>query len=166
MNLRLIECPPFTSPTPSYKPGDCWYAREGDAWRCKTCDCVWRKNPDETWSLYDGDETPGECCDNVPMDLERVYWWWSNHYRTVKPPSSPHADIAPEYADRRPMIVVLPTGVTHCLHSPFYRDGKKGNSGWKVEGILPNVTVHPSINYGTADSEFHWHGHIKNGVMA
>lgn len=165
MRLRLIECPPFTSPEPSYKPGDCWYAREGDAWRCKTCGCIWRDNGD-SWSLYDDNQDPGVCCDNVEMDLERVYYYWSSGDRTVKPANSLYADIAPEHAGSRPMIVVLPTGATFCLQSPTYKDGKKGSSGWTVTGELPNITVRPSIDYGAADNPYKWHGHIINGEMA
>lgn len=63
------------------------------------------------------------------------------------------------------MIVVLPTGATFCLLSPTYKDGKAGPRGWTVTGDLPNVTVSPSIDYGEPDSDFHWHGHLKNGEL-
>ncbi len=125
MKLRLIDAPPFTSPDPSYKPGDCWYARQGEG------------------GVY--------------------HWWAEGHDRKVHPADSPYADIAPEHVGKRPMMVVLPTGAVHCLHSPTFKDGERGNSGWTVVGDLPNVTVSPSIDYGAADSPFKWHGYIDAG---
>lgn len=164
MHLRLIECPPFTTPEPSYRPGDCWYARDG-GWACKTCSCLWHQHSNESWSLFDEKQEPGPCCDNVAMDLKRVWYWWADHDRTVKPAGHQYAEIAPEHASTRPMIVVLPTGVAFCLHSPTFRDGKPGPSGWAVVGKLPNVTVTPSINYGTPESPTHWHGSILTGEL-
>lgn len=46
--------------------------------RCKACGCLWRLNPpteiqpDGSWSLFDGSQKPGQCCDNAAMDLEIV----------------------------------------------------------------------------------------------
>jgi catechol 2,3-dioxygenase-like lactoylglutathione lyase family enzyme len=126
MQLTLIDCPPFMIP-PSYKPGDCWYAREGEG---------------------------------------GVYFWWAEgHDRKVKPAGHAYAEVAPEHAGKRPMIVVLPTGATFCLQSPTYRDGKAGASGWTVTGELPNVTVAPSINFGDPSDAAHWHGHLIGGVL-
>lgn len=39
---------------------------------CKLCRCLWVKNapsqsqPEGSWSLYDGNQKPGQCCDNHP----------------------------------------------------------------------------------------------------
>lgn len=93
------------------------------------------------------------------------YYWWSNHNRSVSPADSNYPEIAPEHAGKRPMVVVLPSGVTFCVHSPTYKAGKPGKAGWTVTGELPNVTVHPSINYGDPKSTFHWHGWLKDGVL-
>ena len=164
MQLRLIDCPPSTTPDRSYQPGDCWYARGGPA--CTTCGCQWREHPDGSWSLYDDEQTPAECCDNVPMTLAPVWFWWAEpSKRQVKPATSQYPEIAPEHTGKRPMIVVLPTGVAFCLHSPTYADGEPGKSGWKVTGELPKVTVQPSIDYGDPELHFHWHGFLKNGAF-
>ena len=104
---------------------------------------------------------PGDCW--YAREDDGVFYWWADSPRTVTPAGHPYPEIAPEHAGKRPMIVVLPTGLAFCLHSPTYRDGKAGPSGWRVEGELPEVTVHPSINYGAEGTEFHWHGFIKAG---
>ena len=36
----------------------------GQAFRCKTCGCLWRQHPDRTWSLYNSMQIAGKCCDN------------------------------------------------------------------------------------------------------
>ena len=105
---------------------------------------------------------PGDCW-YAREGEDGAFYWWANHARQVKPAGHLYAEIAPEHAGKHPMIVVLPTGSAFCLHSPTYRDGKAGPSGWRVEGELPEVTVHPSINYGKAGSRYHWHGFIRQG---
>ena len=169
MKLRLIEPPPF-SITPTYKPGDCWYARDGGH-ACKVCGCLWRDNaPHPSVSLFDASQVPAVCCDNRPEwdfehDTRQVWYWWGEpHSRTVKPAGNEYAEIAPEHAGVRPMIVVLPGGGTFCLQSPTWQGGKPGPSGWKVSGTLPNVTVSPSIDHA-AGSASAWHGHITDGVF-
>jgi thymidylate synthase (FAD) len=43
---------------------------------CSTCGCRWRENPptevqpNGSWSLADGEQKPGKCCDNVAMHLK------------------------------------------------------------------------------------------------
>jgi hypothetical protein len=46
-----------------------------DTYRCRTCDCLWRENGDDTWSLADEHQVAKGCCDNVTEmipNLERV----------------------------------------------------------------------------------------------
>jgi hypothetical protein len=108
---------------------------------------------------------PGDCWYARAGD-GGVYYWWADSDRLVKPAGGDYADIAPEHAGCRPMLVALPNGGVHCLQTPAYRDGKPGPRGWTVTGNLPNVTVSPSINYGTPGTPWHWHGFITSGEMA
>jgi len=50
-----------------------WQGSGGSKHRCSVCGCYWRLNdptdaqPDGSWSLWDGRQKPGQCCDNVRM---------------------------------------------------------------------------------------------------
>lgn len=53
---------------------------DGKEHRCPECGCRWRLNPPSdvfpngSWSLYDGTQKPGPCCDNNPAwQLAEVY---------------------------------------------------------------------------------------------
>lgn len=86
--------------------------------------------------------------------------WWTYAEADEHGYRGPRLRLAPEHCDARPMVVVLPTGDLHCLHSPTTRDGRPGPSGWSVQGELPQVTVQPSIN-----SLGRWHGWVRDGVL-
>ena len=40
--------------------------------RCSKCKTVWRKHEDTSWSLFDPQQTPGSCCDNVDTFLNVI----------------------------------------------------------------------------------------------
>lgn len=50
----------------------------GSKHRCTVCGCFWRLNPpsavqpEGSWSLWDAQQKPGECCDNAPMGSQIV----------------------------------------------------------------------------------------------
>jgi hypothetical protein len=44
-----------------------------DKYRCRQCGTFWRLNSDGTWSLYDGNQKPGRCCDNSEDFLSKVF---------------------------------------------------------------------------------------------
>lgn len=67
------------------------------------------------------------------------------------------ARVAPEHKGGRPAVVVLPNGEAWCVHA-VSGDG----TGWRVDGELPNLTVHPSIDMRAARS---WHGWIRDGQL-
>lgn len=166
MNLRLIECPPFLFPEPSYAPGDCWYAQRGR--RCVKCGCLWRVNADNSLSLASARQIPQACCDNTEFDAHPAWFWWANSDREFHE----ETEIAPEHRGRRPMIVVLPNGATFCLLSPTYKNGVPGDHGWTITGAvcgalpeLPNVSLAPSVHFDPGGTR-EWHGFIQNGRMA
>lgn len=159
--LRLREIPEWGA---ELAPGDCWYAVDTGGWRCRTCGCLWRSNdptevqPDGSWSLFDGEQRPGECCDNVAMDLEhQPKWCMFTH-----PEHGPiiQAQVAPEHRDKRPVVVVLPNGVPWCIHAGTSRAG----SGWRVVGEPPRLTVAPSIDMRGGGATA-WHGWIRDGML-
>ncbi len=69
-------------PQPAYAEGHgvAWGGEGRAMHRCKACGCLWRLNaptaaqPDGSWSLWDGHQKPGKCCNNVAMggQIERV----------------------------------------------------------------------------------------------
>jgi hypothetical protein len=34
-------------------------------YRCTKCGCLWRRHTDGSWSLYDAEQSPQNCCDNA-----------------------------------------------------------------------------------------------------
>lgn len=68
---------------------------------------------------------------------------------------------------RPPIVVMLPVGhglYPFCVDGPW-RDRETKNpefQGWTVTGVLPYITVDPSIDLSKSDG---WHGHIENGVV-
>ena len=52
---------------------------------CRKCGCTWRQWSDGSWSLLDGKQKPGQCCDNSPDFLDVLMYW------TV-PPDEPVAE--------------------------------------------------------------------------
>lgn len=43
-----------------------------EKYRCTKCECLWRKNPDESWSLYDAQQKACVACDNSPDFLNII----------------------------------------------------------------------------------------------
>ena len=130
IQLRLIEPPPHIAP-----PEPCPNGFMSRAFEVGDC---WyaTKNENGEWCTY------------------------ADGYRHVIYSDS----IAPEYANVRPIIVVVPGGGGHgypwCVHTRTHGQAGYGPKGWAVNGELPNITLHPSVNMGKA-----WHGWIKAGVL-
>ena len=61
-------------------------------------------------------------------------------------------------ATRPPLFVLLPGNTCFCIDSRAGCD----NKGWKVEGMPPEITVHPSINIKGGS----YHGFIRNGYIS
>lgn len=43
-----------------------------DKFRCKICNCLWRKGESGTWSLFDTLQHPDACCDNNANFLANI----------------------------------------------------------------------------------------------
>jgi hypothetical protein len=58
--------------------------------------------------------------------------------------------------------VFLPNGTTWCTRDQASVPGGGRGSQWTITGVVPHITVHPSINdQGTRP----WHGWIRNGEL-
>ena len=68
--------------------------------------------------------------------------------------------ISAKHAGKRPVVVVLPTGLHFCIYSMQVTDGVLHEPGWDVSGEPPNCTVSPSINV-----KGNWHGFLTNGEL-
>lgn len=167
MRLRLIECPAFSADVPTYRPGDCWFARESTSEERAAVERVptMHQATGGRWAI------------------------WATHGRLLD-----DSEIAMEHRARRPLIVVLPNGAPFVTTSPTSagstvrewhrrmaeaekRDGISFDeawlrvprpafqAGWKIEGDGPTITLHPSINYDPGGSHA-WHGWLKGGVLS
>jgi len=61
--------------------------------------------------------------------------------------------------DGKAWCVMMPGGVEWIVYS--YATGPEPRSKWAVQGTVPNITVHPSINLVGI-----YHGFLKNGIVS
>lgn len=169
MKLRLIDCPAFGDGHPAYGPGDCWYPRE----------------------LTHAERAAA--ANDVSPQMHRVtacrWSWWSDRVRLLD-----DSDVAPEHAERRPLIFVLPNGAPFVSTCPVragtaVRDwhrrmaereaGAPGRTwsqawhevagptferGWTITGEGLSISLSPSIHYDPGGSR-EWHGFLTDGEL-
>jgi len=68
--------------------------------------------------------------------------------------------LAPEHADKRPLVVHMPGQIHFAVYGPEISDRGIGPKGWKVEGEPPAITLTPSVHCPGV-----YHGYIIGGVI-
>ncbi len=68
--------------------------------------------------------------------------------------------LAPEHADRRPLVVRMPGPVHFAVYGPEIGEARIGPKGWVVTGDPPAITLSPSVHCPGV-----YHGYIQDGVI-
>lgn len=170
MRLREIPCPAFGDGYPAYVPGDCWFARPT--------------------TEAEREEARTRRREQLQQVAQYRWAWWADRDRLFD-----DSDIAAEHRDRRPLVIVLPSGGIFVSTSPMragsttrewhrqmdaWVEAEAGRTwdaaydavpcpaferGWSISGEGIALTLSPSIHYNPGGSR-EWHGWLTNGELA